>query len=73
MNNSNWVVPENICTPTTGGIEILPTLCKRKFQNAPPPPMHSEFQTPLPYLSFRIPEVFLTPSEIGCLKKCGVY
>ena len=60
----DWIVPENIHTPTTGGIEILPPPCIRKFQNAPPPPpMHSEFQTPLPPLSFGIPEVFWTPSE----------
>ena len=39
-----WVVPENIRTPTTGGIEILPPPpCIWKFQYAlPPPPMRLE-------------------------------
>ena len=60
---SHWVVPENIRTPTTGGIEILSP--PHAFGNSKMLylPTHSEFQTPLPHLSFGIPEVFLTPSE----------
>ena len=47
---SHWVVPENIRTPTTGGIEILsPPPCVRKFQNALPP--HA----------FGIPDTFTPP------------
>ena len=68
-----WVVPENICTPTTGGIEILPGPHAFGIPDSFTP------------LSFGIPEVFSTPSEFPIqstnppeiffwpLKNCGVY
>ena len=51
-----WVVPENIRTPTMGGTEILSPHAfgnsKMFYPPSPPPPphthTHSEFQTPLP-------------------------
>ena len=45
-----WVVPENIRTPTMGGIEILPPpLMHSEIPKCSiPPPTQSEFQTPLP-------------------------
>ena len=53
-----WVVSENIRTPTTGGIEILPP--PHAFRNSKMLHPPHTFFTPL---SFGIPEVFSTPSE----------
>ena len=57
------VVPENIRTPTMGGVEILPS--PHAFGNSkmlyPPHLWNSRLLTPP--LSFRIPEEFSIPSE----------
>ena len=59
-----WVVPENIPTPTMGGIEILPP--PHAFGNSKmlhPPPHAFGIPDSFTPLSFGIPEVFSTPSE----------
>ena len=81
----NWLVPENIRTPNTGGMEILnPHAFGNSKMLYPPriwnsrllyPPSLSEFQRcfrPLQNFLFNL----LTPHKIfffGLLKKCGVY
>ena len=58
----NWLVPENIRTPTTGGMEILnPHAFGNSKMLYPPRIWNSRLL--YPPLSFGIPEVFSTPSE----------
>ena len=61
----DWIVPENIHTPTTGGIEILPphAFGNSKMLHPPPPQRIQNSRLLYPPLSFGIPEVFWTPSE----------